>query len=335
MKTSLIRALFVGLVALGAQSATAGGMVAVTVAPVHSLVSMVTKGVSEPALIVRPGASPHSHALKPSEASALDRAEVVFWMGEALEPWMAKAIDTLAADAMVVDLAMVEGVRLLKVRAEAIWATGDHQKSDPDRDITHDADIAPDNGKHRAYRRGGQAFDPHVWLDPENAKAWLRVIPGILAMTDPDHADTYRTNGRLAVERIEALTRALREQLAPVRSIPYVVFHDAYQYFETRFGLSPVATIRRSDADRPSAARIALIRDRLRQGDVACVFAEPQFEPGLIDAVIAGSGIRKGILDPIGADLQPGPELYPTLMRRMAGALVDCLDSPKSRMPSQ
>jgi len=294
--TLVIHALVVSLVGLSAQLAAADVKVAATVAPIHSLVSMVTE------------------------------ADVVFWVGEALEPWMIKPIETLAADAVVVDLARVEDVRLLEVRDDVPWVDGKRKKTDLDSDITKSAPAPSDNGKRRSVR----AFDPHVWLDPENAKVWLRTIPEILAGADPENAETYRTNGRLAVERIEALTRALGEQLASVRSIPYVVFHDAYQYFETRFGLNLVGAISRGDADRPGAARIATIRDRVRDSKAVCVFAEPQFEPKLVDAVTAGSGARKGVLDPIGANLQPGPELYPTLMRQMAAALVDCLGSQES-----
>ena len=330
MMMSLFRALLVAVVGLATRSAAAGVSVAVTVAPVHSLVSMVTEGVSEPALIVRPGASPHGYALKPSEALALDRADVVFWMGEALEPWMTRMIDSLAGDAVVVDLATIEGVRLLDVRDIALWAADARQTNGTGNAIDGEVHGRPDKDRRAGGLQRVQAFDPHVWLDPDNAIVWLRTIPGILAAADPGNAEVYRANGRLAVERIETLTRELDERLTSLRSIPYMVFHDAYQYFEARFGLNPVGAISGGDADRPSAARIALIRDRIRDSKVACVVAEPQFEPRLIDVVIAGSNARKGVLDPIGAGLQPGPDLYPTLMRQMATALVDCLDSSGS-----
>lgn len=284
--------------------------VAATVAPVHALVAMVTGGLADPSLIVRPGASPHDYALKPSEAQALDRADLVFWIGGGLEPWMAKAVTTLAADARVVELGAVEGLTRLDRREGGVWV--DHGHDDHDQD-------EHGHGAHDTL------VDQHFWLDPDNAVIWLDVIAEALADADPANADAYRTNAAGAAGRLSAMATDIERLLEPVKERRYVVFHDAYQYFERRFDLHPLGAVSLSDADRPGPARIVDLREAIAEAGAVCIFSEPQFEPKLVETVIEGSDIRSGILDPIGAGLQPGAELYPRLMRRLADSLLDCL----------
>lgn len=287
--------------------AAAEPQIAATVAPIHSLVSMVSTGLAKVDLIIRPGASPHDYALKPSEAAALDDAEIVFWVGEGLERWMAKALTTLAADAVVIELGGVEGTRHLAAREGGVW--GDHEH-----------DHAEDHGDDHHG-----AVDPHLWLDPENALVWLDAIADALGEQDPAHADAYRQNAVEARARIETVIAEIDTRLQPIREKRYVVFHDAYHYFEDRFGLHPLGAISLSDADRPGPARLLEIREAIAESGAVCVFAEPQFEPRLIDTVIEGTDVKTGTLDPIGAGLQPGAGLYPSLMRELAESLADCL----------
>ncbi|MGI9509913.1 MAG: zinc ABC transporter substrate-binding protein [Geminicoccaceae bacterium] len=279
--------------------------VAATVAPVHSLVAMVTEGIAEPALIVRPGASPHGYALKPSEAQALDRADLVFWVGEGLEPWMAKAVTTLASDAAVVELAGVDGLIRLPIREAGVFE--EHAHDEPG-EHGHDA-----------------AFDPHLWLDPDNAVTWLDAITGALEEVDPSHAAAYRANADQAKDKLSAMTTEIEQMLKPIGDKPYVVFHDAYQYFEHRFGLAPIGAISLGEANRPGPATIVGIRDAIAASGAVCIFSEPQFEPKLTQTVIEGSDVKSGVLDPIGAGLQPGAELYRALMMGLAGGLAGCL----------
>ena len=231
---------------LMADNAVAEVDVAATIAPVHSLASMVLKGVGEPALIVKPGASPHDYAMKPSDAKSLDEADIIFWGGDALEPWMAKAIETLAADAMVVELGAVEGVKKLAVRASGVWDSHDHagHGDDVDDHEEHDRD-------HR--------YDPHLWLDPENAKVWLQTMAAALAEVDPGNAQLYRANAEQSADRLTTITSSIEAKLAPVKAKPYIVFHDAYQYFERRFDLHAVGSV--SFERRRSSERCAADRD--------------------------------------------------------------------------
>lgn len=298
--------------ALTAGHAAAEVKVAATIAPVHSLASMVTEGVSEPALIVKPGASPHDYAMKPSEARALDQADVVFWVGDALEPWMEKALRTLAADAQIVELGAAEGVNKLSVRERGVWNAHGHRGHDDGPDDEEETDR-------------GHRYDPHLWLDPDNAIVWLEAMATELLAIDPTNAQIYQANASDAAARLTDMTVSIEADLAPVKEKPYIVFHDAYQYFERRFGLNAVGAISLGDADRPSAARLTDIRQRIQESGAQCAFAEPQFEPKLLDTVIEGRNVTKGILDPMGADLEPGIELYPALIERLVISLTDCL----------
>ncbi len=289
--------------------ALAAPQVATDIAPVHSLVARVMAGAGTPALIVPPGASPHGHALRPSEAAALERAEVVFWMGEALTPWLEDAIETLAGDAHVVELLGAGGSTVLAFRDGLEFtprAAGHDDHAHDDHDHAHDG------------------ADPHAWLDPANARAWLAVIAEDLAEHDPDNAALYRANAAEAAAELDALEAGISARLEAVRDVPYLVFHDAYQYFETRFGVSPAGALSLGDAADPGPARIAALRDLARARGVACVFSEPQFNAARVTAVF-GDTVRHGVLDPLGSTHTPGPALYPALIADMAAALAGCL----------
>jgi len=300
--------LIAGMIAMTAPTANAQAdiQIAATVAPVHSLVAMVSAGIAEPAMIIRPGASPHDYAMRPSEARALDEADVVFWVGEGLEPWMAKAVTTLAGDAVAVELGDVDGIEVLAFREGGIWSEEEHD----DHNHGHDH---------------GAGIDPHLWLDPDNALAWLEVIATTLASADPAHAEVYRDNAIKAGQRIETTVAAMATRLQPIKDKPYAVFHDAYQYFEHKFDLHPLGAVSLSDADQPGPAHLIKVREVMKESGAVCIFAEPQFGPKLIETVIEGTDVAVGTLDPIGAGLQPGAELYLNLLDGLAENLVDCL----------
>lgn len=332
-------ALGAAMLALGLSAAQAESTVATSIPPVHSLVAKVMTGVGEPALIVPPGASPHHYSLRPSEAQALDEAEVVFWVGEALEPFLERPLETLAQDAHVVALDEADGTTVLPTREGGAWDPHDHDDDhdhgdedahDADHDHDHDEehDHAPDEDHDHEHEAAHHhdGMDPHLWLDPRNAQAWVRVIADTLAQDDPDNAETYRANAERALADLKALETELRDVLTPVKTRPYIVFHDAYQYFEGRFGLSAVGSVTLSDARTPTPARLQEVRAKIADSGAACVFAEPQFEPKVVDTIVDGTEARKGVLDPLGATIPTGPGQYDALLRSLADALVDCLN---------
>jgi zinc transport system substrate-binding protein len=318
--------------------------VVATIKPVHSLVASVMEGVGTPHLLVQGGGSPHAYALKPSDARLLEDAELVFWVGEDLESFLEKPLETLAGDATAIALSEAPGLQLQNVRGDAAWEAHDHAGLDQDKDEhehEHEGDDHDDaGGEHEraghehghaedaAHAEGhghGEGHELHVWLDPVNAKAMVDEIARALAEADPQNAERYRANQQTVMARLDALTARMEETLAPVRDRPFVVFHDAYRYLEERFGLNAVGSITVSPEAAPSAQRVREIRQRIAALDAACVFSEPQFEPRLLPVVTEGTQARTGVLDPLGADIPDGPDLYFTMMERNAEALASCL----------
>ena len=353
MSRSLLRGLLAASV-LAAGPAIAAPKVAVDIPPVHSLVASVMQGVGEPALIVRPGASPHGYSMRPSEAAALEEADVTFWVGEELTPWLGRAMNTLAAEATSVALMDVEGIVRLDYREGATFGAHDHDHDadhdaehaedhehgdthaqadaddhDHDHDHAHDDDHDHDHAHDddHAHDHDHEGADPHAWLDPVNAKVFVDTIAATLANADPDNASAYERNAQDTKAKLDTLIAEIEGDLAPLRGRNFVVFHDAYYYFENRFGMEASGAIALSDAASPSPSRVAEIRDAIAQMDAACVFAEPQFEPDLVQTVIEGTDASTGILDPLGAELPLGPDLYPTLLSNLRDSLVACLEA--------
>ena len=273
--------------------------VTASIAPLHSLVAQVMAGAGVPRLLIPAGTSPHGFALSPSQAGMLAEAEVVFWIGGGLESALAKPIATLAKAARVVALSRAPGLVRLPVR--------------------HLGDEGHDHG------HGHGADDPHYWLDPENAKAMLAVVADTLAAADPARTDLYVRNAAAARAGIDALTADFMGRLARLKGRPFIVFHDAYQYLEHRFGLT-ARGILAVDPDRPAGARhIAELRARMVKLNVACLFTEPQFASRLATALIEGTQARIGVLDPLGTGFMPGPDLYGNMMTANLRAFEDCL----------
>jgi zinc transport system substrate-binding protein len=315
--------------------------VATDIAPVHSLVAQVMGDLGEPALIVRPGASPHGYSMRPSEAAALESADLVVWIGEGLTPWLEGPVETLGEGAAVLELMSVEGTILHDYREGATFGAHDHEEAekaeahdhDHKHDHDHDHDHKHDHGHEKAETHAGDhaghdhsGSDAHAWLDPANGRIWLGAIAAELSRLDPDNAATYAANAAQGQTALEALEAELSAELAPLADMRFVVFHDAYQYFERRFGLSATGAISLSDASAPSAGRIAELRAAVADLGATCVFAEPQFSRGLVDTVFADAA-TVGLLDPLGQDLEPGAGLYPQVLRNMAGAFSSCLGS--------
>jgi len=197
----------------------------------------------------------------------------------------------------------------------------DHADEEADHDDHDDHD--DEEAGHDEHDHG--AHDPHAWLSPQNAMTWLNVIAGQLSAADPDNAGAYFANAAAGRTEIEALIGEVTATLDPVRDGQFVVFHDAYQYFEADFDFPASGAISIGDASDPSPARIAEIQDRIAEQGIDCVLAEPQFNPGLVATVLDGTEAQTGILDPLGSDLEPGPTLYPQLIRNLSTALAGCM----------
>jgi zinc transport system substrate-binding protein len=285
--------------------------VVATIKPLHALVAAVMGDLGTPALIVKGAASPHSYSLKPSDAQALQSAKLVFWTGHGLELFLQDSINTLAPNATIVELSKSPGIELLPPRETG---TFEHH---------NDGDEAPAGDAHGHAH--GEEQDLHFFLDPANAKVMVASIADSLVAADPEHADIYRANASKETADLDALIAETAASLAPIKDRPFVVFHDAYQYFEKRFGLNVAGSVTLSPEIAPGADRINEIRAKLKTLDAACVFAEPVFDPRIVTVLTEGTTAKQGVLDPEGANLDEGPGLYRQLIENLASSLKACL----------
>jgi zinc transport system substrate-binding protein len=323
--------------------------VVASIKPIHSLVAAVMEGVGTPGLIVEGAGSPHNYAMKPSQAQMLESADVVFWVGHELEAFLERPLETVGAGAKSVEL--IDAHDLIKLGFREGGPFDDHDHGEEaghddhghddhghDAEKTADADHGHDHEKkaeaghydhehaeagHDGHDHG--AFDAHIWLDPVNAKALVHEIEETLAEADPANAGKYEANAEAVTAKLDALITDVTTELEPVHDKGFIVFHDAYQYFEKRFDVTASGSITVSPEVMPGAARITEIRAKVQELGAACVFAEPQFEPKLVSTVTEGTQARSGVIDPLGATLDSGPELYFQLIRNMATSIRTCL----------
>jgi zinc transport system substrate-binding protein len=336
-----VRALLLSTAILAAGASIARAetpSVVVSIKPIHSLVSAIMQGVGEPGLIVEGAASPHTYSLKPSNAAALQDADVVFWVGHGLEAFLEKPLESLGGKATVVELEDAPGLEKLQFREGGPFEAHSHEGEDAHEGHSHEED-SHDHAKEaeEGHEHAGEAgheghehgeFDMHLWLSPENARAIATEAAKVLAEKDPANAETYNKNLATLNDKLAALDKEIAETIAPVKEKPFIVFHDAYQYFEHHYGVQAAGSITVSPETLPGAERLTQIRDKVKTLGATCVFAEPQFEPKLVNVVIEGTPAKSGTLDPEAATLEPGPDLYFTLMKSIATSLRDCLGQP-------
>lgn len=282
------------------------------IAPVHALVSQVMGDLGQPDLLVGPGYLPHDYRLRPSQARALQEARVVFWVGPALTPWLAGALDALSPSAKQVILSQAPGNTQRPMRPGGAFGI-------------------PDTAGDTVGQAGaGAEYDPHLWLDPANASVWLGVIADQLAVVDPENAAAYRANAAAAKAELAQLTAEVATRLAPVRDVPYLVYHDAFQHFEKAFGVNAIGAISGGDAAAPGLKRMVEMRDLAAAQKARCLFTEPQINAERLVQVFGAQKITQATLDPLGADLTPGTGLYPALILQIADRMAACL-SPLSK----
>jgi zinc transport system substrate-binding protein len=374
MKSLPVALMSLALASAPIAAAQADIRVVASIKPIHSLVSGVMAGVGTPSLIVEGAGSPHTYSLKPSQAKEMQSADVIFWVGHRLETFLEKPLDSLGANAMVIELMDTDGLTQLAVREGGAFeghdhdhdhggedhddhghgvekddhhdhedekhghSDHDHDHEDEDKHGHSDHDHADDDHKDHAHSgdvdrhddhehaaHGEDEVDAHIWLDPMNAKVMVHEIARNLAEADPANAVAYRDNAKAMAARIDVASDKVARMLEPVHDNPFIVFHDAYQHFESRFDLNAVGSITVSPEVVPGAARVEEIRAKIAELGAVCVFSEPQFTPKLVSVVTEGSNAREGVLDPLGAGLTPGADLYVTLIDNLASSVTDCL----------
>ena len=330
--------------------------VVVDIAPVHSLVAKVMQGVGEPDLLLEGSASPHGYSMRPSDARALQNSDLLVWVGPGLTPWLEEAQGNLSEEGQSIALLGIGESVTFPIRDAIVFASDDHDE-DHDHDHGHDDhdhghddhdhtkhddhdhddhdhakeddhdhgehdDHDHDHAEHDHDHSGG--LDPHAWLHPENARIWIGVIAETLSEIDPENAAQYAANAEAAQAEVTLVETEISGTLAGREVSGFAVYHDAFQYFEQAFGVRTLTSLSGGDGSQPSAARAAVLRDAIGAGQVTCVFSEPQFADRALRSVADGSETTVAVLDPLGAVLEPGPDLYPELLRDIAASISEC-----------
>ncbi|MDC0420100.1 zinc ABC transporter substrate-binding protein ZnuA [Candidatus Pelagibacter sp.] len=308
--------------------------VVTSIKPIHSLASYLMDGIGKPELIVDGYASPHGFSMKPSHAKMLQNADLIFWVGEDLEGFLEKPLKSIAKKAEKIELIEIKGLNVLKFRERNIFDEHDHdnhddhgKKEDDHDDHDHDEhakkeehDDHDDHDGHEGHAHG--EYDPHIWLDPMNAKVILNEMVEHLIENDPTNEAKYKSNLDKALKDIDKLTIEVMTDLS--NSVSSIVFHDAYQYFEKRFNVNILGAFTVNTDVMPGAEQLAEIREIIENDKVACIFSEPQFNPDIINAVAKDMKIKTGVLDPLGATLDSGKDLYFKLIRNMSASFKGC-----------
>ena len=305
--------------------------VVASIKPIHSLASYLMNGVAKPDLIVDGYASPHGFAMKPSHAKMLQNADLIFWVGEDVENFLEKPLGSIAKKAEKIELMQIKGLQVLKFRERNIFDDhDDHGHDDHDKKEDHDSHAKKedhdDHGKKEDHddheRHAHGEFDPHIWLDPINAKVILNEMVEHLIENDPKNEAKYKSNLDEALKDIDKLTIDVMTELS--NSVSSIVFHDAYQYFEKRFNVNILGAFTVNTDVMPGAEQLAEIREIIEHDKVACVFSEPQFNPDIIKAVAKDMNIKTDVIDPLGATLNPGKDLYFSLIKNMSASFKGC-----------
>jgi zinc transport system substrate-binding protein len=300
--------------------------VVVSIKPVYSLVAGVMGDTGTPHLLVSGSDSPHTYSMRPSDAEALSQADVVFWVGDKLETFLERPIENLGDKSRSVALIDSPDMTLMDFPEHGEHANHDHDEdqdhADGENHDDHDEHAEGDEDEHHH-----SGLDPHVWLDPANARAMVAEIVTVLSEEDPDNAEAYGKNGAATTARIDALQADIDKTLAPYREVPFFTFHESYNYFSTRFDLDAHGAITVSPEIQPGAQRLQEIREQLDGFDHVCVFSEPQFPPKLVDVIAEGTKARTGTLDPLGASFEPNSDLYFKLLEANRDAFAGCFQS--------
>ena len=318
-------------------SANAETKVVASIKPIHSLASYLMDGIGKPDLIVDGYASPHGFALKPSHAKMLQEADIVFWVGEDLENFLEKPLGSIAKKAEKIELLEIKGLTKLKFRERNIFEEhddhghDDHAKKEDDHD--HDKEGHDEHGHDDDHKKEGHdehgheghahgEYDPHIWLDPMNAKVILSEMAEHLIENDPKNEAKYKANLKKAHKDLDKLTKKVKSELN--KDFKSIVFHDAYQYFEERFGINILGAFTVNTDVMPGAEQLAEIREVIEHDKVSCIFSEPQFNPDIIKAVAKDTNVATGVIDPLGATLNPGKDLYFDLISNMSKSFKGC-----------
>jgi len=325
---TIISIIFISFLAINS-IAKAEIKVVASIKPIHSLASYVMDGVGKPDIIVDGYNSPHNFSLKPSHAKMIEKANLIIWVGEDLETFLEKPLKTISKNAVNVEIMDLKEIKTLKFREKNIFESHDdhghghkehkEQEHDEHKEHGHKEKKHDDHG-HEDHGHG--EHDPHVWLDPMNAKVIIKEIENQLIKLDPDNSSKYKANSKKAQSELDNLIKNINKDLK--KDLRFVVFHDAYQYFENRFGIKVLGALTVNPDVLPGAEQLSEIREVIEHEKVNCLFSEPQFNPAIIKSIAKDTKVKTGVLDPLGATLDKGKDMYTKLLSNMYSSFKGC-----------
>ena len=289
-----------------------------TIKPIDSLVSAVVGDTGKTISLIPSETSPHEFRLKPSDARALQNGNIIFYISPHLETSIVKVFETLPKNIKIINLMEETGIEHLSIRDNEAWELHDHHEDEKHDD--HDKHAQKD--EHDDHK---SKDDVHIWLDPENAIKIIKKVNTELSFFFPENAKIYDENATKIINKIKSLKKQLKKELLPIKEKPYIVFHDAYQYFEKTFGLNAVGSIALEDDIASSPKQISFIKNKIIKSKASCVFQEPQFDNKLVKTVIEGTQAKIGTLDPLGFGIKEKEDFYLQLLRNMSKNLKECL----------
>jgi zinc transport system substrate-binding protein len=327
----LLKVFFFSLILVATSAVRAELKVVTTIKPLHSLIANVMDGVGEPALLIEGSTSPHSFTLKPSHAKLLEEADIIFWVGESIETFMERPLESIVKNAEVVEFMEVESINKLKFREESIFEDhddhddhDDHEDHDDhdDHEEHDDHDEHDDQNGHDDHGHAHGEFDSHIWLDPMNAKEMVHEIAHELGDLDPANKNKYEANAQATIQALDQLINDIEKGIN--KDAKFVVFHDAYQYFEERFETRAAGSLTLNTDVLPGAKQIVDIQDVIKERGIKCIFSEPQFNPKIITTIAEDMNIKTGVFDPLGANIDSNKNLYFKLIQNLGDELKGC-----------
>jgi zinc transport system substrate-binding protein len=306
--------------------------VVTTIQPINSLVSAVIGNTGKTISLIPAEVSPHEYKLKPSDTKKLQNANIIFFVSDHLESSVTKVFKNLPKNIKIINLMEDAGIKHLAIRDNEAWERHDHHHGHGDHD-DHDKHAKKHDDhdhdkhakKHDDHDDHEKEDDVHIWLSPDNAVKIIKKINKELSLYFPENAETYDKNANQMIKEINQLKVELKKELSGIKDKPYIVFHDAYQYFETSFGLNAAGSVALEGDIASSPKQISIIKDKIVKLKASCVFQEPQFDSKLVKIVVEGTNAQIGTLDPLGVNIKSGENFYLQLLKNMAKSLKDCL----------
>ena len=303
-----------------------------TIQPINSLVSAVIGNTGKSITIIPSEQSPHDFKLKPSDVKVLQNGNIIFYVSNHLESSITKVFKNLPKNIKLINLMEESGVNHLAIRDNDAWERHDHHGHDDHDDHDKhgkkhdDHDDHDKHGKkHDDHDDHEKEDDVHVWLSPDNAIKIVQKVNKVLSLYFPENSKIYNDNTTKFIDKIRNLKMELVKELSPIKNKPYIVFHDAYQYFEKTFELNAVGSVALEGDIASSPKQISIIKDKIVKSKASCVFQEPQFDSKLVKIVVEGTNAKTGTLDPLGVNITGNKDFYLQLLTNMAKSLKECL----------